>query len=150
MPIFWSPLVCRKLLFKILIFKAGSPYGPELKIDPFRPQAHRGATANGTYFLYILYTCHTAFDLLVVNTIDDQLSSYQKLAIKMEFTNMIVFLETAFLKRKQEIKNLEGIKGFLSFYSVCMFVCVCVCLFVCLFFCRRSTDSIVHHRRLTF
>ena len=53
-------------------------------------------------------------------------------------------------KRKQKKKNLQGKKGFLSFYSVCMFVCVFVCLFVCLFVCRRSTDSIVQHGRLKF
>ena len=50
-----------------------------------------------------------------------------------------LFLETVFFtfkqieKEKQKIKNLAVKKGFLSFYSVCMFVCVYICVFVCLF-----------------
>ena len=60
-------------------------------------------------------------------------------------THTGTFLETAFLNENRR-KKFQGKKGFLSFYSVCMFVCVFVCLFVC----RRSTDSIVQHRRLKF
>ena len=51
-----------------------------------------------------------------------------------------------FYTKTEEKKNSRLKKDFLSFYSVCMFVCVFVCLFVC----RRSTDSIVQHRRLKF
>ena len=46
-------------------------------------------------------------------------------------------------KEKQTIKDFAVKKGFLSFYSVCMFVYVCICVFVCLFVCCRSTDVIV-------
>ena len=45
--------------------------------------------------------------------------------------------------RRKKIK----VKRFPQFL-LCMYVCLCVCVFVCLFVCRRSTDSIVQHRRL--
>jgi len=55
--------------------------------------------------------------------------------------NILLLLETAFLTKNLKLKKFEGKKkGFLSFYSVCMFVCLIVC--------RRSRDFIVQHMRL--
>ena len=53
-----------------------------------------------------------------------------------------LLLETVFLKfqtnRERKVENKKKMavkKGFLSFYSVCMYVCVCVCVCVCVYMC---------------
>ena len=52
----------------------------------------------------------------------------------LDFLETVIFYFQTNRERKKEKKKFGRKKGFLSFYSVCMFVymCVCVCVFVCL------------------
>ena len=89
----------------------------------------------------------TELDLIFFN---EASTGRMKIIVTLQLSMMISavqdyfsLLETVFFtfklleKEKYKIKNLAVKKGFLSFYSVCMFVymCVymCVCVFVCLF-----------------
>ena len=61
-------------------------------------------------------------------------------AVIIVLGNRLFYFQTI-TERKIENKKLGSKKkGFLSFYSVCMFF---VCVFVCLFVCGHSTDVIV-------
>ena len=85
-----------------------------------------------------LYTVHCELSVVTV-------PSLMKKYPALDILETVCFYFQTNRERKIENKKFGRKKGFLSFYSVCMFVCVCVCVcvFVCLFVCWRSTDVIV-------